>query len=85
MLSWPKTYGLRIGSCRRIDPLPEAWSPTEMAFRQDTVICKLGIYLGSNQRITNMWTQRVTNRIEDRCNLWRKRLLPNTLIGRNTV
>jgi hypothetical protein len=85
MLSWPKTYGLRIGSCRQINPLPEAWSPTEMAFRQVTVIRELGIYLGSDQQITNMWTQRVTNCFEERFNLWGKRLLPNTLIGRNPV
>ena len=61
-------------------PTPPTSRSTLMPF-----VRTLGIYIGSDDQIEQTWKSHTTHKMKTRFDLWRRRFLPSTFEGKNTV
>ena len=83
--SWgEKTQGVRIGRSRDPDedPLPPAWDPTLVNFSSPTVRT-LGTFLGLTPGVAAAWDKKITLRIRQRFEAWKRTRLPSSIYGRS--
>ncbi len=81
-MNWIKTLLYRIGApgTDADNPPPPTLDPTDIPFNTDA-IRKLGIYVGTDDRISQAWKSHITHKIKTRFDLWRRHYLPSTFEG----
>ena len=73
-MNWTKTFLHRIGAPDAdadVPPPPDP-DPTDIPFYTDT-IRTLGIYVGTDDQITQAWKSHITHKMKTRFDLWRRR------------
>ena len=81
--SWPKTFGLRVGTLRGSDVLPDGWVEGRDINTKNTLIKYLGMFLGAPADVAKKWEEKVTSEIITRYNRWIARGVPRSHNGRN--
>ena len=64
------------------DPLPPDWDPTLVNFANATTRT-LGVFMGSSPAVAEEWHKRLTLRVKERFNVWRRNRMPATLYGKS--
>ena len=83
--SWKKTEGMRLGSSKGSNRLPEGWIEGKDICTQSGLIRYLGIFLGAPEQVAKKWKQRTSDRIQKKATMWREKRMPATRAGRGTA
>jgi ribonuclease HI len=83
--SWEKTHGMRVGTLRESEQLPEGWVEGQNINTRDAAVRYLGIFLGCKERVARAWEEKVSAQMRQRYDRWISRGAPATRRGRNLV